>query len=131
MRRETGRGGGLNVDGSVLAQLEEIRRQLEVLMARVSPSLPLVVTKAKAAELLSVSPSTIKAMLRRGELVPARVHDRLLIPTSELVRISTSLRVTLPDATSKAWPKRTRYARQTEGEKIRASLKAAKVKRKS
>ncbi len=104
--------------------LESIENLLAALEKRTRPDLPLVLTREEAARLLSVSQSTVKSMLRDGEIIPTQVHGRTMVPTSEVVRISRP----------KAAPMRQQRRRspraegRTEAEKIRASLKAARLK---
>lgn len=113
----------------VMQKLEEIRRYVAELVERVQPSLPLTLKRVEAAKLLSVSPSTIKSMLRTGEIIPTRVHGRLMIPSSEVVRIAgVKFSPVRAEPKAKASRKRTPGTlAKSEAEKMRSALKAARA----
>lgn len=58
---------------------------------------PLALSVDQAAELLSVSPWTVRNAVRRGELPSRRLGSRILIPVAELERM---FGVTVPDEDS-------------------------------
>lgn len=101
-------------------RLDQMDRKLDALTERVQP-VRLTVPKKEAARLLSRSLSTIKGMLRRGELAPAKVAGRTMIPYSELLRVATPQERAhlVGTPTMRERPQRV----DSEAAKIRAALK--------
>lgn len=104
----------------VRLKLEELDRKLDALSERVAPA-RLTVPKKEAARLLSRSLSTIKGMIRRGELVPTKVAGQTMISWAELLRVATPQERAqmLGTPTKRERPQKV----DPEAAKIRAALK--------
>lgn len=74
-----------DLEKAIEAEVE--RRVAEALRTR---SLPQTLTVEEAAKALRVGRSTVYAMIRSGELHPARNPRRVLIPASEVERLNSA-----------------------------------------
>jgi len=70
--------------GDVEALLEELRRVL-----RSAAPEPMAVSVEDAAARLSVSPSTVRRLIGARKLLTVRIGGRVLVPTTELRRVTT------------------------------------------
>jgi hypothetical protein len=115
------------VEEEVREKLERIERHLLALYERTSPQLPLVVRRDHAARLLDVSPSTVKGMIRRGEIIPTQVSGRQMVPTSEIIRLATP-RVVAALMSKPIGARAAKTVARTEAEKIRAAMRKSRKK---
>lgn len=70
------------------ALLGEIKERVEGLEAKLRP-LPTCLTIEEAAARLGVSPSTMKRMIKSGDVHTATINKRSMVPVSELERVAT------------------------------------------
>lgn len=102
----------------LLALVGDLQRKVE---ERPAP-LPTVLTKRRAATELSVSPSKLKAMIRKGQIMTCEVGDSTGIPSSEVLRIASAQGRPKPERPART-PRPPRVPKgPTEAEKIRAAL---------
>jgi excisionase family DNA binding protein len=74
--------------GRFEAYLEDLRRRLERIEARLQPE-PTCLVYPEAAKRLGVGLTKLKAMIRAGEIRTARVGRVPMVPVSEIHRAST------------------------------------------
>lgn len=77
------------MERSIEEQLGEIRAEMEKLRGRIQMPLPPVLQRDQAAWALSISKSTLVAMIRRGYILQTeKIGGRRLIPLSEIERLA-------------------------------------------
>lgn len=86
------------------AFLVEMRARMDRLEENLRPTATCFKIE-KAAEMIGISPSKLKSMLRKGQIRPSQVGDTRMISMSEI------LRVTAPEAEKPKVERRQREAR--------------------
>lgn len=105
--------------------LREVLRALGRLEERASPeSLPMVLTPKRAAEELSIGLTTLQEMIARRELLTVKVRGRHMIPTREIIRISTPKETHAKTPAPKGHSKKVDV--RTEAEKVLSALRKPK-----
>jgi hypothetical protein len=126
--RRISRGGGDVVEGvPVEKSLEQVIRELYVevqsLRAQVASPLPVVLTRKRAAEELSISESKLKGMIRNGDIRACSVGGKPGIPSAEVRRIAATAKA--PVLTSASEGRRRRGAKEVGGRLDKTRVLAA------
>jgi hypothetical protein len=119
-----------------MSDLEEALRDLRRELARLrgeemQRGLPQLLTLERTAYELSCSPTTVKALIRKGIIVQRKIpghHPR--IPVSEILRLARADEPKARSATSRRPAKRSGRASSpaVEAEKVRAALRKPRKK---
>lgn len=108
----------MTIYARVLDELREIREL-------VTAPLPKAMTFDRAARELSISIPTLRRMVRRGEISTVKISRRMMIPASEVERLTTP-----PEQKSRQPRPRRAQARYSVAEELRKLDAALKSKRK-
>ncbi len=109
--------------GTLVALLECQMRRISQL---VDAKLPLLLTRDDAATQLSISPSTLKKLIRDGDVQVTTLGKRQMVARSELERVSSP-----SPAKARGKPAGKRQKAETpkeQAEELRAALKAKKAR---
>lgn len=113
--------------------MQELLRRLErIEEIAAMPRLPTMLTKKMAAHELSIGLSTLKGLIRRGDLLVTQVGGRTMVPVSQVRKF-----LSIPAAARGAGPlpreplgsSNRRKAARSEAERIRAALKSQRSKK--
>lgn len=69
-------------------KLDELCSTLDRLVQQLDAPMPKVLTRERAAHELSVSLTTLKQMIRDGQLVTVSIGKRQMVPASEVMRLA-------------------------------------------
>lgn len=98
--------------------LERIAARLDALEAKISVQ-PRAYKIRDAARMLGCSPTTVKGMIRAGELRTVLIGDRSHVPMAEIVRL-TAVGASQPKSAPSIPRRKSVKLAQSEAEKIRA-----------
>lgn len=103
-------------------RLDEILEELKRLSRLMESPGPRLFKYGQAAKALGVSVTTVKQLIRDGELATVKIGKRPMIPMSEIERLSTPA---APKSTSSRAPRRRRGQRDAKAEAaaLRQALK--------
>lgn len=68
---------------------EELRAELAPIRAALQTPLPTLLTLKRAAQELSMSPSTVKRLIQAGKLGTRKLGGRRMVPASEIRRLAS------------------------------------------
>lgn len=109
------------------AEMRALMEEVRSLREAVHRDLPTILTREAAAREMSISLTTLKGMIRRGEIATCTVGKRdSMVPSSEVLRVAGSLkRSSAPKLrTSGGRPKTVAVSPKDVAAKVREALKA-------
>lgn len=102
-----------------LEQLMRDVRELREMLA--APSLPSVLTMARAAQELSISPRKLRGMVSRREVLTCEIGRVRMVPRSEIERLTTPKEPVPKARAARSSPRRS--GPKAEAAKLREALK--------
>jgi hypothetical protein len=112
-------------------ELRRVSEALEEISSRIEGrELPLVLTKQRAAKELSRSLSIVKQLIRDGMILTVKIKGTVMIPASEVIRLSTPPTPSQHASRDQSIVEKTRVSvrASSEAQKIRQAVKKQRAR---